>query len=87
MKHRNLSDYAIKRLKQRKEDSDFQKELRRENQKRIFFAITDALAMVLVVVAITCLAMLDSVSLVPGIVFGVLVIVLTVYGAFRGVLG
>ena len=90
MKNSNLSDYAIKRLAQRKIDSDYQKELRRENQKRIFFAITDALAVGLLIVAIACLMSIDSAldlgSFTPAIVFTVLTISLTVYAAFRGVL-
>ena len=87
MKHSNLSDYAIKRLAQRKIDSDYQKELKKYRLKKIAWIFGDLTAWIVLIIAITALAMLDSASYTPGYVLGISVFYLAVYGAIRGVLG
>ena len=85
MKH--LSDYAIKRLADRAERIERERETRKDRLKAILWAVGDGIAWVVIVIAITTATMLDSESFVPGIVLGVSVFYLAIYGAVRGVLG
>jgi fatty acid desaturase len=85
---RDLSDFAINRLRQIEESREQEKKERLEKIKSIAWTVGDVFAWIFGIIAIVAVSTLDSEPwFIPALALGVSAIYLALYGAIRGVLG
>lgn len=85
---RDLSEFAIHRLKQLEEAREQERKERLEKAKSIAWIVGDVVAWAVGIIAIVAVSTLDSEPwTIPAIALGVSAIYLALYGAIRGVLG